>query len=75
MTQRVVPKSYAQAMGEVRICRIFLEIFSGNQVRTRCNIVTRTCSMDNHDVRHHKYNTKHVKVHRFLCMPDSARGA
>ena len=33
LIQRVVPKSYAQAMGEVRICRVFLENFSGDQVR------------------------------------------
>jgi len=31
--QRVSPKSYAQALGEVRISRIFLENFSGDQVR------------------------------------------
>jgi len=31
--QRVAPKSYAQAMGEVRITRQFFENFSGDQVR------------------------------------------
>ncbi|MCB9640177.1 MAG: aldehyde dehydrogenase family protein [Myxococcales bacterium] len=31
--QRVMPKSYAQAMGEVTVLRIFLENFSGDQVR------------------------------------------
>jgi len=33
MIQRVSPKSYAQAMGEVRISATFLENFSGDQVR------------------------------------------
>ncbi len=31
--QRVMPKSYAQAMGEVTVVRLFLENFSGDQVR------------------------------------------
>ncbi len=31
--QRVMPKSYAQAMGEVQILRTFLRNFSGDQVR------------------------------------------
>lgn len=30
---RVMPKSYTQALGEVRISRVFLENFSGDQVR------------------------------------------
>lgn len=34
--QRVAPKSYVQAMGEVDIVRIFLENFSGDQVRFLC---------------------------------------
>lgn len=33
LIQRVAPKSYAQAMGEVNVTRIFLENFSGDQVR------------------------------------------
>eukprot|EP00887_Chlorella_sp_A99_P007282 scaffold2.g7282.t1 len=33
LIQRVVPKSHAQAMGEVRVTRLFLENFSGDQVR------------------------------------------
>jgi 1-pyrroline-5-carboxylate dehydrogenase len=31
--QRVMPKSYAQAQGEVTVTRLFLENFSGDQVR------------------------------------------
>jgi 1-pyrroline-5-carboxylate dehydrogenase len=34
LIQRVVPKSYAQAMAEVSICRTFMENFSGDQVHT-----------------------------------------
>eukprot|EP00899_Mesostigma_viride_P004918 jgi/Mesvir1/14427/Mv09564-RA.1 len=33
LIQRVSPKSYAQAMGEVKVTRLFLENFSGDQVR------------------------------------------
>eukprot|EP00803_Ostreobium_quekettii_P001380 evm.model.scf_216.1 EVM.evm.TU.scf_216.1 scf_216:3629-14013(+) len=33
LIQRVAPKSYAQAMGEVTICQKFLENFGGDQVR------------------------------------------
>lgn len=33
LIQRVMPKSFAQAVGEVRVTRIFLENFSGDQVR------------------------------------------
>lgn len=33
LIQRVAPKSYAQAKGEVDISRVFLENFSGDQVR------------------------------------------
>lgn len=33
LIQRCAPKSYAQAMGEVRVTRVFLENFSGDQVR------------------------------------------
>ena len=32
LIQRVVPKSYTQAMAEVSICRTFMENFSGDQV-------------------------------------------
>lgn len=31
LIQRVMPKSFAQAVGEVRVTRIFLENFSGDQ--------------------------------------------
>jgi hypothetical protein len=31
LIQRVVPKSYPQALAEVTICRIFMENFSGDQ--------------------------------------------
>ena len=34
LIQRVVPKSYTQAMAEVSICRTFMENFSGDQVGT-----------------------------------------
>lgn len=33
LIQRVVPKSYAQAMGEVKVTRLFLENFCGDQPR------------------------------------------
>lgn len=32
LIQRVMPKSYAQAVGEVRVTRTFLENFGGDQV-------------------------------------------
>ena len=32
LIQRVAPKSYVQAKGEVTICRVFFENFSGDQV-------------------------------------------
>lgn len=33
LVQRVAPKHYAQAMAEVTVTRLFLENFSGDQVR------------------------------------------
>ena len=32
LIQRVAPKSYAQAIGEVKVCQKFLENFGGDQV-------------------------------------------
>eukprot|EP01036_Dinobryon_divergens_P032624 gene32625-42257_t len=54
LIQRVAPKSYVQAIGEVKVCQKFLENFGGDQVLlkvdSRVSIVMEQCGLPREDV-------------------------